>query len=366
MFRASDIFGRRPGSVPDKPKVEPKPQDEPKARTWDPATGQFVEEELPAEVQEMMRAKRPKVAEGPLLPPPPPPPAPRMPPVAAAVERPSPKRLRVALSGFLMKDLNGQYTERPDQPIQGQASVWNSSMTYFIYWQRSMERWAICDSGSVQSARDGQVPGWAYRSDSQHFANSKGWMEVSGNAWSPAIHVVCTVIEGSPPDMAKEEPSAPGRPQLSVAQYRALVRRVYEEKNPSKLQDLATIFDKYQGREQELLTQVCDKYEASLEALMGGANGAPSPANSSASCERAEGKDQDGEMPELSAREFAILVQGVYQKHNPAKLADLARLLQKFRGIEREFYLQVCDKYGVQPVKFYKEEGARILSESDL
>ena len=123
------------------------------------------------------------------------------------------------------QELNGQYLEQPDQSIQGKAGVskrkskfralaessnqasnasptlmvkspqvhevsfWNSRGSYFIYWQRSMERhsiglsriepsfwtrrnvavqlavlcfqcrWAICDSGSCQHAKDGSVPG---------------------------------------------------------------------------------------------------------------------------------------------------------------------------------------------------------------
>lgn len=61
-----------------------------------------------------------------------------------------------------------------------EVSFWNPTQTYFIYWQRSMERsevlwcdwlvtrvtkcqltcrWAICDSGSYQPAKDGSVPG---------------------------------------------------------------------------------------------------------------------------------------------------------------------------------------------------------------
>ena len=74
-------------------------------------------------------------------------------------------------------------------PQVHEVSFWNSRGSYFIYWQRSMERhsiglsriepsfwtrrnvavqltlqcvqcrWAICDSGSCQHAKDGSVPG---------------------------------------------------------------------------------------------------------------------------------------------------------------------------------------------------------------
>ncbi|CAK9004136.1 unnamed protein product [Durusdinium trenchii] len=372
MFRASDIFGRRPGSVPEKPKVEKK--DEPKARTWDPATGQFVEEDLPAEVQEMMRAsKRPKVQEAPLRPeparpqrPPAPPPAPPpvpfvAKPVPAHAANLGPKRLSVVFRGFTKQELNAQYVEKPDRPIQGRVSFWNPTQTYFIYWQRSMERWAICDSGSYQPAKDGSVPGWAYRKDSQHFAKaSDGWMEVWGNAWKPA-QVVCTVIEGNPTDddiLVKEPAATSARPELTVDQYKSLVEQVYSKKNPSKLEDLPGLFVKYQGRERELFDQVCDKYKASFEELVGGAagstNGVPSQSEGTPS--------ETSVMPELSARQYAILVQAIYEKKNPTKLADLPRLLERYRGMEKEFYQQVCGKYQVHPMNFYKE-GAALLVE---
>jgi len=394
MLRASDIYGRRPGSVPDKPKVDPKPKDdEPKARTWDAATGQFVEEDLPPEVQEMMRGtKKPRVEAPPepALPPrmaphmasgppaafaprppmaamqpmrlPPPPPPPPVPVVAMApVETASPKRLRVLFSGFQKQELNGQYLEQPDQSIQGKVSFWNSRGSYFIYWQRSMERWAICDSGSCQHAKDGSVPGWAYRTNSQHFATtSDGWMEVVGQEWRPA-QVVCSVIEGAvSEDMPIQAELSKGSPELTVDQYKALVRQVYSEKNPTKLQDLPSLFSKYEGRMRELFEQVCDKYQASFESLVGGALSSAS--GNGVKSQNGEGDDTE-KLPELAARQYAILVQAVYQKQNPSKLADLAKLLQRYRGVEKDLYLQVCQKYAVHPVKFYKEEGEAMLVE---
>merc|ERR1719343_997807 len=69
MFRASDIFGRKPGAVTNRPTVPAKedsgaaqkrPLDGfggPTAKVWDPATGKYREEELPAELQELMGMK---------------------------------------------------------------------------------------------------------------------------------------------------------------------------------------------------------------------------------------------------------------------------------------------------------------------
>ncbi|CAE7570556.1 PFOR [Symbiodinium natans] len=57
---------------------------------------------------------------------------------------------------------------------------------------------------------------------------------------------------------------------LSAQQYRHLVTKVYQEKNPSMLGDLAFIFTKYEGREEELFSQVCFKYGADGAELTAG------------------------------------------------------------------------------------------------
>lgn len=64
MFRASDIFGRKAGATPSKPLVAAKDAPGggaqkrqflgPHTSVWDPATGQYIEEDLPAEVKAMM------------------------------------------------------------------------------------------------------------------------------------------------------------------------------------------------------------------------------------------------------------------------------------------------------------------------
>eukprot|EP00913_Durusdinium_trenchii_P004160 g3853.t1 len=58
--------------------------------------------------------------------------------------------------------------------------------------------------------------------------------------------------------------------QFTAQQYQMLVTKVYQEKNPSMLGDLAFMFSKYEGREEELFSQVCLKYGANLAALTKG------------------------------------------------------------------------------------------------
>jgi len=272
------------------------------------------------------------------------------------------KGLKVELTGFSKQELNQQFLEKPEEEIQGRVSFWDPTNLYFIYWQSSMKRWAICDTASLNAAKKGLSPGWAYRTDSQHFAKSSGWMEAWGAGWRAAA-VTCTVLEGTVKDdsaLIKAEPGAESGTQLSVEQIKVLVTKVYEQKNPAKLADLEYLFVKYQGRERELFGQVCTKYQADAAEL---AAGLSNEAEKEEEEQEAEAAGQDGlddaPVPDLSPSEFAILIQNVYERHKPEKLADLAKLLQKYRSREKELYLMVCDRYGVHPSKFLAEQEAK-------
>lgn len=58
-----------------------------------------------------------------------------------------------------------------------------------------------------------------------------------------------------------------GEFQFTPQQYRLLIKQVYQEKNPSMMAELDFIFSRYQGREEELFSQVCLKYGADRAAL---------------------------------------------------------------------------------------------------
>lgn len=62
---------------------------------------------------------------------------------------------------------------------------------------------------------------------------------------------------------------------------------------------------------------------------------------------------ENAEVPELSATAYSILVQSIYVKHNAKKLQDMGQLLTKYRGKERDLFLDVCMKYSVNPAKLY-------------
>jgi len=266
--------------------------------------------------------------------------------------------LKVELYGFNKQELNTQYTERPSEEVQGKPTYWDSSENYFIYWQSSMGRWAICDKISLDIAKSGLAPGWAYRTDAAHFARARGWMESWGREWKH-VTVTCTLLEGVVREevvmAVKAEPAtetAANSDQISVDQYRSLIMRIYEEKKPEKVKTVDHLLAKYKDREHELYVQVCDKYQVDADAF---AAQLPQ-AEEAAKAPDDEAADEGGEVPELTPKEYAILIQSVYVKYNPKKLQDIGRLLQKFRNRERQLYQEVCNKYGVSPTRFWAEQ----------
>lgn len=230
-----------------------------------------------------------------------------------AVVGASAKGLKVEFHAFSKADLNTQYVERADQPIQGKASYWDQSETYFLYWQSSMKRWAICDNASLELAKSGLTPGWAFKKDMQHFTKAGSWMESWGREWRNAA-ATCTVLEGA------------------VRGDDVLVKAEMRE----------------------------DEGDA-------GAREAGDAAEAAAAAKPDDGGDAElahlehAEVPQLSAMDYSTLVQSIYILYNVKKLQDMGRLLLKYRGKERELYLDVCTKYSVHPAKFH----ARHLKEME-
>jgi len=278
--------------------------------------------------------------------------------IETAVHGTSTKGLKVEFSGFTKPELNTTYIERPDLEIQGKMTYWNPQQTYFIYWQGSLnQRWAICDQVSLASAKAGLSPGWAYRVDSAHFAKSGGWMEAWGGDFSPAS-CTCQVLEGIVRDDLPVVKAETETVRFSTEQCLSVVRDIYEVKNPAKLADVDGLVAKFKGREHELVTKICDKYQVNMDELAADHPFLVGGSGDGVETTKEEEDDEwdDAEVPELAAltaAECAVLIQNVYEKHNAKKLQDLARLLQKYRHRERELYHEVCKKYKVHPAKFY-------------
>jgi hypothetical protein len=270
------------------------------------------------------------------------------------------KGLKVELVGFFKEELNTQYTEKESEEIQGKATFWDANDAFFIYWQSSYSRWAICDSVSLGAAQKGLSPGWAFRTDSKHFARASGWMESYGRDWQPTS-VTCTVLEGNVREdwasvKAEIKEEAEPTTNFSSGQSIELLEKVYQEKNPSKLDDLPGLLAKFAGKEKVLYEMVCKKYSVSPAAFakkQGIVAAAGTDADEAAGDDDEYAQYENEELPNISAKQFAIRVQNVYVQYNPKKLEDLPRLLAKFRSRERQLYIEVCKKYDVNPTKFH-------------
>merc|ERR1712187_1027042 len=276
------------------------------------------------------------------------------------------KGLKVEVNGFAQEHLNTTYVENPDEEVQGRLTFWDPTGEYFIYWQDSMMRWAMCDKVSLRQAKSGLAPGWAYRTDSAHFSRPcpNGWLEVSGRDWERNKRVRCRVLEGNVQEdhaMVKAEQgeneggttdNGGDAAVVPAEQYPDLIKQLYEQVNPTKLKELPKLLAKFSGREHELYMKACERYEVDADDFI---------AKHSLPAERAAHKEESGDfeelehadVPELSGSEYAVLVQNIYVQYNPKKLRDIGALLQKYRHSERELYHEVCKKYGVHPAKFH-------------
>merc|ERR1719253_937488 len=98
----------------------------------------------------------------------------------------------VDYQGFSKVDLNDRYYETANVMLHGKSTYWNEEVTYFIYWQGEVKRWAICDASSFSAVKAGQYPGWAYKEDHRHLSLAGGWMEAFNGTWQQPDLVAIT------------------------------------------------------------------------------------------------------------------------------------------------------------------------------
>jgi len=330
----------------------------------------------------------------------------------------------VEFSGFAMAQMNTCFYLRANEVYQGQPSYWDISGVYFIYWQQSLCRWAICDSKCVEDVKAGQCPGWAYRSDSTHFANASGWVERNNDAWVPA-QVTTGVISRNGRSLIVSL-NGFGKPELNSHYAERLGENI--QGKPSFWNPSGDFFIYWQSR--ELRWSICDT--ASLaNAQCGGAPGGACRKDPEHFAEcgtwlefagadwrdatvfftvlpgkvpldmghsqfgmpqelplQDEGLEAVGfaeapgyaaappprpaaavvvpppptprppqlcqeDVPEVDPAQYADAIRDVYQRRYPPKLNDMERLMNKYRGRERELYFEVCKKYGEDPANFY-------------
>jgi len=133
---------------------------------------------------------------------------------------------------------------------------------------------------------------------------------------------------GQPPGSGP--PSGAAQEEL-VKKYKELICEIYQEHNPSKLNDVDSLLAKYKGREELVYRGICDKYKVEPKIP------------------KIEKKDGEGGDASKSVEKYKQLISEIYQEHNKEKLGEIDELLKKYSGKEKTLYLAVCHKYKIEP-----------------
>ncbi|CAE7949118.1 unnamed protein product [Symbiodinium sp. KB8] len=233
-------------------------------------------------------------------------------------------------------------------------------------------------AGEAPSADDsGSLPG---RSFSSVFAPASGAQ--GGSAGKATADAAAGAIGGSP---------AEGGDVAIWRAYRERMIKIYEQHNPSKLNEIDTLMAKYVGNEHVMYLKICNKYKvqpepeikpaeaaggltsasaapaassASSGGLFGSAGGMSSgaslfgaPSSGGASSLASSSGGLFGGAPSAAPATGPVDVKQayrermvkIYQQHNPSKVSEIDTLMGKYVGQEHTMYLKICKKYNVQP-----------------
>mmetsp|Transcript_10312 Transcript_10312/g.15211 ORF Transcript_10312/g.15211 Transcript_10312/m.15211 type:complete len:636 (-) Transcript_10312:87-1994(-) len=125
--------------------------------------------------------------------------------------------------------------------------------------------------------------------------------------------------------------------------FNSLLTIFYEKHNPTKVGEVTRTLEKYKGREAEMFAKLAKKY------------GVPSPldapAETKTSNEPSEPKNDkqaiqfNSSTPAAPNRDYHSVLTKFYEKHNPSKLGEVQRTLEKYRGKEIPMFAKLAQKY---------------------
>lgn len=122
----------------------------------------------------------------------------------------------------------------------------------------------------------------------------------------------------------------------TVGHWRAELLQLYRVHNPTKVDNVDGLLEKYAGREEELLRTARLKYNvAEIEAA---ATTAPT----------GEKEEEKKEEPPAPLGVFHAQLHNLYTQYNPAKVADIPFLLKKYAGKEAALITRITEKYTKQ------------------
>mmetsp|Transcript_37715 Transcript_37715/g.87108 ORF Transcript_37715/g.87108 Transcript_37715/m.87108 type:complete len:1671 (+) Transcript_37715:82-5094(+) len=123
----------------------------------------------------------------------------------------------------------------------------------------------------------------------------------------------------------KKEPKGEDE-KVDVDEWRERITKLYREFNPEKLSEVPSLLEKYKGNEKTLYIAIKKKYKVKKEV------------------KGEDGEDLDG----LSAEDWRDKITKLYEECNPSKLSTVPALLEKYKGKEKQLYLDIKKKYKVK------------------
>ena len=76
----------------------------------------------------------------------------------------------------------------------------------------------------------------------------------------------------------------------------------------------------------------------------------------------ADAEGEDAVEPDPRAARIKMLLRGMYERHNPAKLPGLEDVLLKYAGREEDVYVRVCQKCGETPDQNLLQRGRQMVA----
>ncbi|CAE7563039.1 unnamed protein product, partial [Symbiodinium sp. CCMP2456] len=197
-------------------------------------------------------------------------------------------------------------------------------------------------------------------------------------------------VEGGKATAEAAAGATAGAPAEIREAYRERMIKIYQQHNPSKLNEIDTLMAKYLGNEHTMYLKICNKYKVQPEpeikpaAAAGLTSASAAPAASAASSggglfgsaggmssgASLFGAPSSGGASSLAASSGGLFgapsaapatgpvdvkqayrerMIKIYQQHNPSKVNEIDTLMGKYVGQEHTMYLKICKKYNVQP-----------------
>lgn len=124
-------------------------------------------------------------------------------------------------------------------------------------------------------------------------------------------------------------------------------KKLYEQYNPKKVQDVYKILEKYRGIESAVWTKMLEKYNVNeKEWIENNEGGVEIKANIISPDEYQEEEEPEEREQDV---DWLDVFTKFYMKHAPSKVGKVQEILKKYEGEEDIVYREMLKKYGVAP-----------------